>query len=367
MSINSSRMHATLDLAKPLGASHGSRNKYRHRQPFRANAMELARRRFLRLSGGAVALPALSIVANAQTYPSRAITIIVPYAAGGGTDLVARILADRMKVSLSQPVIVQNIAGGTGTIGVGRAARAAADGYTLSIGSLSTHVLIGALYALQYDLLKDFAPIALLASEPLLIVTKKTVPARDLKELIAWLRSNPDKASQGIAGVGNLEHVVGISFQKETSTRFQVVPYRGGAPAVQDLVAGQIDIIIGAASNTLQQVRAGNIKAYAVTAKSRLSTAPDIPTVDEAGLRGFYNSIWFGLWAPARVSPDIIAKLNGSVVDALADASVRKRLADIGQEIFPRDQQTPEALRALQKAEIEKWWPIIKAAGIKGE
>jgi tripartite-type tricarboxylate transporter receptor subunit TctC len=297
----------------------------------------------------------------------RPITIIVPFAAGGGTDTLARIIAQRIRGSLSQPIIIENVAGATGTIGVGRVVRAAGDGYTLSLGTLSTHVLSGALYALPYDLLKDLTPVAYLATEPSLIVAKKTMPAKDLKELIAWLKANPDKASQGTAGVGNTAHVAGLLFQKETGTRFQVVPYRGSAPAMQDLIAGQIDIMIDAASNTVAQVRAGSIKAYAVADKTRLTAAPEIPTVDEAGLPGFYSSIWFGLWAPARTPKEIIAKLNTAVVDALADPTVRARIAALGQDIPPREQQTPEALGAFHKAEIEKWWPIIKAANIKGE
>jgi tripartite-type tricarboxylate transporter receptor subunit TctC len=302
-----------------------------------------------------------------QAYPMRPITIIVPFAAGGGTDTLARIIAQRIRGSLSQPIIIENVAGATGTIGVGRVVRAAGDGYTLSLGTLSTHVLSGALYALPYDLLKDLTPVAYLATEPSLIVAKKTMPAKDLKELIAWLKANPDKASQGTAGVGNTAHVAGLLFQKETGTRFQLVPYRGSAPAMQDLIAGQIDIMIDAASNTVAQVRAGSIKAYAVADKTRLTAAPEIPTVDEAGLPGFYSSIWFGLWAPARTPKEIIAKLNTAVVDALADPTVRARIAALGQDIPPREQQTPEALGAFHKAEIEKWWPIIKAANIKGE
>jgi tripartite-type tricarboxylate transporter receptor subunit TctC len=214
---------------------------------------------------------------------------------------------------------------------------------------------------------KDLTPIARLATEPLVIVAKKSMPAKDLKELIAWLKANPDKASQGTAGVGNLAHVAGLLFQKETGTRFQFVPYRGSAPAMQDLVAGQIDIMIDAASNIVAQVGAGNVKAYAVAGKTRLAAAPEIPTVDEAGLPGFYSSNWFGLWAPARTPEDIITKLKAAVTDALADPTVRARIAALGQDIPPREQQTPEALRALQKAEIEKWWPIIKAAGIRAE
>jgi tripartite-type tricarboxylate transporter receptor subunit TctC len=313
------------------------------------------------------ALVAGTAGALAQTYPTRPITIVVPFAAGGGTDALARIIAARIRGSLSQPVIIENVPGATGSIGVGRVVRAAGDGYTLSIGTVSTHVLTGALYALPYDLLKDLTPVARLAIEPLVIVAKKSMPAKDLKELIAWLKANPDKASQGTAGVGNLAHVAGLLFQKETGTRFQFVPYRGSAPAVQDLVAGQIDIMIDAASNIVAQVGAGNVKAYAVAGKTRLAAAPEIPTVDEAGLPGFYSSIWFGLWAPARTPEDIITRLNAAVVDALADPTVRARIAALGQDIPPREQQTPEALGALHKAEIEKWWPIIKAANIRGE
>jgi tripartite-type tricarboxylate transporter receptor subunit TctC len=329
--------------------------------------MKFPRRQFLRLAAGAAVLPAVSRIANAQDYPSRPITLIVPSAAGGPSDTLTRILVERMRVFLGQPIVIENNGAAGGTVAVGRVARAAADGYTISIGQYGNYVLNGAIYSLSYDLLRDFEPIALLASNPQLIVAKKAMPAKDLNELIAWLKGNPGKASQGTAGAGSPAHVAGIYFQNVTGARFQFVPYRGAAPAMQDLLAGQIDLMLDQASNALPHVRAGSIKAYGVTANSRLAAALDIPTVDEAGLPGFYVSVWHGLWAPKATPKEVVARLNAAVVDALADPSVRQRLAELGQEIPPREQQTPEALTAYQKSEAEKWWPIIKAAGIKAE
>jgi tripartite-type tricarboxylate transporter receptor subunit TctC len=326
-----------------------------------------SRRKFLHLAASAAAAPVLSRAAAAQSYPVRPITIVVPFPAGAATDTIARLLADRMRPLLGQPVVVENIGGAGGTIGVGRVARSAPDGYTLSIGHWSTHVVNGAIYPLQYDLLDDFAPILLLTSNRYLILARKTLPATSLTELIAWLKANPDKATAGTAGVGTPQHIGELFFQKATGTRFQLVPYRGGAPLMTDLVGGQVDIDIDDPTNALPQLRAGSIKAFAVTAKDRLAVAPEIPTVDEAGLPGFYYSRWHALWAPKGTPPDIIAKLNAAAVAALADPGVRSRLADLAQEIFPPEQQTPQALRAFHKAEIEKWWPIIKAANIKPE
>jgi tripartite-type tricarboxylate transporter receptor subunit TctC len=306
--------------------------------------------------------------AAAQDWPTHPITMVVPYGAGGPTDTIGRIVAEGMRGALGQPVIIENVAGASGTVGVGRVVRATGDGYTLGIGTLATHVVNGAVFALQYDVRNDFEPISLIASDPLLIVAKKAMPARDLKELIAWLKANPDKASVGTSGAGGTMHVAGIFFERETGTRFQFVPYRlGTSPATQDLVAGQIDMMFDLAANAVPQVRAGTIKAYAVTAKKRLAAASDIPTVDEAGLSGFYILNWHALWVPKATPKNVIAKLNAAVVDTLADPTVRQRLADLGQEIAPRDQQTPETLGAFHKAEIEKWWSIIKAANIKAE
>jgi tripartite-type tricarboxylate transporter receptor subunit TctC len=317
--------------------------------------------------GIAVANFALVGAAAAQTYPVRPITMVVPFAAGGPVDSNARLLADRPKGSLGQPVIVENVTGAGGSIGVGRVARAAADGYTILIGIWSTQVVNGAIYALPHDLIGDFEPIALTTSGTTVIVAKKAMPANDLAGFITWLKANPGVASEGTTGAGSPQHVFGALFQKATGTRFQFVPYRGGSLAMQDLVAGQIDFVIADRVTSLPQVRAGTIKAYAITGKDRLAAAPDIPTVDEAGLPGFYTSVWYGLWAPKGTQKAIIARLNAAIVEAYADLGMRSRIMEFGQDIFPRDQQSPEALAAFHKAEIDKWWPIIKAAGIKGE
>jgi tripartite-type tricarboxylate transporter receptor subunit TctC len=305
--------------------------------------------------------------ADAQTYPSRPITMVVPYSAGGPTDTIARIMAERMRGPLGQIIVVENVTGAAGTIGVGKVARAAADGYSISIGHWGTHVVNPAIYALQYDALKDFEPVAMIATNPQLIVAKKAIPAQDLQGLVAWLKANAATATQGTAGHGSASHISGVYFQNITGARFQFVPYRGAAPAMQDLVAGQVDLMIDQAANSLPQVRAGTIRAYAVTDKVRLAAAPDIPTVDEAGVSGLHIAIWHALWMPKGTPKDVIAKLNAAVVETLADAGVRQRLAQLGQEIPPREQQTPQALFAYHQAEIEKWWPIIKAANIKGE
>jgi tripartite-type tricarboxylate transporter receptor subunit TctC len=329
--------------------------------------MNLPRRRFLHLAAAAAALPATTRVGLAQTYPSRAITMVVPTAAGGAMDTFARFMAERMRVSLGQSVVIENIGGANGNIGVGRVARAKPDGYTLIVGNWNSQVANGAMYALQYDLLKDFEPIALISSFPQLIVAKNTTPASDLTGLIAWLKANPDTATEGIPGVGSIAHVSGVFFQNITGARFQFIPYRGTAPAMQDLVAGRIDMMFDAPASSLPQVHANRIKAYAVMSGNRLAAAPEIPTVDEAGLPGFHFSLWFALWAPKGTPKNAIAKLNDAVVNSLADPTVRQKLADESMEVLPREKQTPEALAAFHKAEIEKWWPIIKAAGIKGD
>jgi tripartite-type tricarboxylate transporter receptor subunit TctC len=299
--------------------------------------------------------------ATAQSYPTRPITVVVPFAAGGPTDTLARILSERMNARLGQPLVIENVAGAAGSLGTGRVARSTPDGYTLVIGFLGTHVLNGAIYSLGYDVQKDFEPIALLASNPLVIIAKKATPAKDLKELIAWLRANPGKAVQATPGAGTPAHVAGAYFQRRTGTEFRFVPYRGAAPAMQDLVGGHIDMMFDQASNALPHVRDGNIRAYAVTAKARLASAPDIPTVDEVGLPGFHVSVWSAMWAPRGTPEDVILKLNSAVVDALGDPAVVRRLSDLGQEVPEGAELTPTALARFQRAEIEKWWPIIKA------
>jgi len=328
--------------------------------------MNLPRRRFLQLAGAA-ALPALSASAIAQAFPTRPVTIVVPFAAGGPIDALVRVLAESMRRTLGQPLIIENVSGAAGNIGVGRVARAAPDGYTLVTGFWGTHVVNGAIYALPYDVANDFEPVLLMSRNAQIIVARKTMPANDLSGLIAWLKANPDVAAAGTSGAGSPQHVFGVFFQNATGTHFRFVPYRGAAPTMQDLVGGQIDLMFADQTTSLPQIRSGNIKAYAVTGNGRLAAAPEIPTVDEAGLPGFYCSVWSALFAPKGTPKDIIARLNAAAVGALAEPAVRERLAELGQQIVPREEQTPEALDALQRAEIEKWWPIIKAAGIRAE
>jgi len=314
-------------------------------------------------------VPALALVAllgiaggaAAQPYPSRPVTMVVPFAAGGPTDVLARIIVEPMRASLGQPIVIENIGGAAGNIAAAKVVRERPDGYTAIIGNWGTHVINGAVQTLQYDLLKDFEPVALIASNPHVIVSRSNVPASNLKELIGWVKENQDKLSAANSGTGSPSHISGLYFQSKTGTKFPFVPYRGSGPALQDLVAGQIDLYFDQVSNSLPHVRSGRIKAYAVAAASRLAAAPDIPTVDEAGLPGFYISVWHAVWVPKGTPKDVIVKLNASIVHALRDAGVRQRLADLGQEIVPAEQQTPDALAAYQKAEIEKWWPIIKA------
>jgi tripartite-type tricarboxylate transporter receptor subunit TctC len=324
--------------------------------------MKLPRRGFLCLAVGTAALR----VVAAQSYPSHPMTLIVPYPAGGGADAVARVIAEGMRAFLGQPIIIENVGGAGGSTGTGRVARAAPDGYILGIGNWSTHVVNAAVSVLPYDVVSDFQPVALLIRFPLVLVARKELPANNLAELIAWLKANPDKASAGTTGVGSSGHLAGILFQKITGTRFQNVPYRGNALALQDLLAGQIDLIFNDQS-ALPLVRAGTVKALAVTWSNRLSAAPEIPTADEAGLAGFSVASWNGIFVPKGTPKDIIGKLNDAAVRTLAEAGVLKKLADLGYEIPPRDQQMPEALGVLQKADIDKWWPIIKGAGIKVE
>ena len=312
------------------------------------------------MAAAIAALVAIIGGAEAQPYPSRPITMIAPFPAGGPSDALARVLSEPLRAALGQPIVIENVAGAGGNIGIGRLARAAPDGYTIGIGQWSTHVVNAVTYSLPYDVLQDFEPIALLAITPQLIIARKNFPANNVKELVEWLKANPDKASAATVGAAR-------GAQATTGTRFAFVPYRGGAPAMQDLVAGQVDIMFDQAANAIGQVRNGTIKSYAVLTKDRWSALPDVPSIDEAGVPSLSVSYWHGLWASKGTPNDIVAKLNAAVVNALADATVRQRFADIGQEVWPRDQQTPEALAAHHKAETEKWWPIIRASNLKAE
>jgi tripartite-type tricarboxylate transporter receptor subunit TctC len=313
----------------------------------------------------ALALSAGIAAAQAQPYPSRPITIISPFPPGGSTDVVARIMAERMRPFLGQSVVVENVGGAGGSIGVGRVARAAADGYTIDLGQWDTHVGNGAVYALPYDLQKDFEPIGLLTLNPQLLLARKTLPAQNLKELVAWLKANLGNATLANQTAG--AQVAGILLQQATDTKVMFVPYRGGGPAMQDLVAGHIDLLVIQAAAGMPQVRAGTIKAFANLSASRSFAVPGIPTADEGGVPGLHIAGWFAFFAPKATPKEPIAKLSAAMVQALADPAVRARLADLGLDVASRELQTPEGLAAFHKAEIEKWWPIMKAAGIKTE
>ena len=321
--------------------------------------------RTFRTLAAALVLAIAPAAVRAADYPARPVAMVVPLPAGSAFDVAARIVAEGMQASLGQPVIVENVTGAAGSIGTGRVARAAPDGYTLCFCGLITHVINGILLAPPYDVVNDFEPVSLLATTELVIVARKTMPANDLKGLITWLKANPDKASQGSGGPGSLTHLAGLFFQQQTGTRFNIVSYRGAGAAINDLVAGHIDFMFDLLPNSLPHIRAGTIKAYAVMAKQRLAAAPDVPTVDEAGLSAFYASAWQAMWVPKNTPHNIVVKLNAAVVTALADPMLRSRLAKIGEEIYPREQQSPESLASFHKAELAKWTPIIKAASIQ--
>jgi tripartite-type tricarboxylate transporter receptor subunit TctC len=349
---------------------HGGRLRYIDPPAEMPGNPEVAVRDVIRLAAiAAAALAAVTPVAafSAEPYPSRPITLNVPYAAGGPLDVVVRIVADGLRATLGQAIVIENVSGAGGSIGVGRAVRAAPDGYTISSGNWSTHVANGAIYPLPYDLRTDFEPVSLLPYEPNMIIARRDFPANTLTELIAWLKQNPGKASAGTSGLGGPSYMAAVFFQMRTGTKFALVPYRGAGPALLDLVAGQLDIMSTAPSIALPHIRDGGIKTYAVSAPERMAAAPDIPTTDEAGLPGFYFSVWAGLWVPKGTPREIIGRLTAGLRDALADPGIRQRLAVLAIESPPPAELGPEMLGALHKAEIEKWWPIIKAAAIKGE
>ena len=314
-----------------------------------------------------VALSIHATPASADDYPSHPITMIVPLAPGGSTDTLGRIMAQAMRPALGQPVVVENTAGAAGTIGVRRAERSSPDGYTVLWGMWGTNVANGAIYSLDFDLLNDFEPVGMVATQPFLIDARKTMPASNLKELVAWLKANADKATMGTSGVGSPSHVAGVLMENLVGVKWQMVSYRSAGLATQDLLAGITDTQLDTPAVSLPHVQSGDLKAYAVTAKERIAVAPDIPTTDEAGLPGFYFSFWHAMWAPKGTPKPIIAKLNAAIVSALADPETRKKLTDLAQVIYPPEQQTPQALHDFQKSEIEKWWPIIEAAGIKAQ
>jgi len=293
--------------------------------------------------------------------------MVVPFSAGGPTDTLARIMSDPMRKVLGQTVVVDNVTGAGGSIGVARVARAAPDGYMLSIGHWGTHVVNGAYYTLPFDVFADFEPIAMIATNPQVVASKVSVPAMNLKELVVWIKANQNKIQFGTGGVGGASHIAAYYFLDRVGVKMDFVPYRGGAPALQALLAGEIDLYMMQVATAIAHVRAGKLRAYFVSARTRQSAAPEIPTADEAGLPGLYTAVWHGIWSPKGTPRDVNIKLNAAIVETLADATVRARFADLGQEIPPREEQTPQALAAHHKAEIDKWFPLMRAAGIKSE
>ena len=305
--------------------------------------------------------------AQAQPFPSRPITMVVALPAGGAVDALARLLAEHMRGTLGQTIVVENMGGAGGTLSIGRVVRSAPDGYTLGMGTLGQYVISGAVYPLQFDMLADLAPVALLPNVPYWMVARKNLPPNTLRELADWLKANPDKASATSVGTASMARFCGMGFQKATGTSFQFVPYRGGAPALNDLVAGQVDLSCDLAANSLTQYRSGTIKAYAMMTKTRWFAAPDVPTAEEAGVSGLYYSTWHGFWAPKGTPADVVAKINAAANAAMADAEVQKRIAALGMDLPPKDHSTPAAFAAFHKAEVEKWYPIVQAAGVKPE
>jgi len=299
--------------------------------------------------------------AQAQTYPSRSITLVVPFPPGGSTDAAARIMAERMRASLGQPIVIENVGGAGGSIAVGRVARSAPDGYTFDIGQWDTHVG-SIIYKLDYDLEKDFEPIALISNNPQLMVARNNLPANTLAELVAWMKTNPGKIN--FVNQNAAANVSGVLFENLTGQKVQFIPYRGAGPAMTDLVSGTMDLLVVQGAVALPQISGGKIKALANLSPQRSASMPDIPTADETGVPGLYMSGWFGFFAPKGTPKDIIAKLNAATVEALSDPGIQRRFEELGLDVAPREQQTPEGLAAFQKTEIEKWWPIIKAAGI---
>jgi tripartite-type tricarboxylate transporter receptor subunit TctC len=315
----------------------------------------------------ALALAALTGSAAAETYPARPITLIIPGAPGGPGDMVGRVLIERMKTSLGQPLVMENVAGANGTLATARAVRAAPDGYTLILGNWNSQVGASAVYPVTYDVLTDLEPVALATFSRLWLVGRGDFPPNNVAELIAWMKANPGKATVATVGQGSASHICGVYFQNATGTQFQFVFYRAGAPAYQDLVAGHIDLMCAERSATVEHLRAGKIKAFGLLAEKRWAAAPDVPTMEESGVPGAHIPWAQGLWAPKGTPREIIVKLNAAVTEALADPAVHRRLTDFGLDVAPENQRTPEALRAFQAAETEKWWPVIRAAGAKPE